>query len=200
VNPFLSDLRNNGNWQSRIDLDSFLDYYLVREFTKDKDADFLFSNKYYTADVDDPATKIFMGPVWDFDRSAGAEAGITRTSVASPKGWWAREHSKNAIDARTHTPYHKIHWYNRLLNKPAFSNALCARWQQTRPIFYNAGRGTIAAATAALGGKRVANNDRTLWGGAGVERSPSRGAWKAEVRYLKRWYKQRYKWVNANIC
>lgn len=201
VNPFLADLRRDGpDWQNRIDLASFVDYYLIREFTKDKDADFLFSNFYYTSDVNDPTADLVMGPTWDFDRSAGNEKGITTTTVAQPTGWWVRYHRRTPTDRATHMPWAQRNWYNRLVTKPAFNAAVCARWRETAPIFRDVASGGIAAAQADLGGQRVANNDRARWGGTAVERPPSRGTWRSEVRYLKHWYKKRYRWMNANVC
>ena len=184
-------------------MDSFVDHYLVREFTKDNDADFWASNFYYTADANNPAAKMFMGPVWDFDRSAGNEKSIMPTTVAKPKGWWVRYHNATAIDGRTHMPYAKLNWYNRLVTKPEFASALCARWRLNQAAFHDVGFGSgIPSAMAELGGPRVAKNDRKLWGrtAVGVVRPASRGSWKREVRTLQRWYQKRYVWMNATIC
>jgi hypothetical protein len=204
VDPFLASLRNGGgDWRNRIDTDSFVDHYLVREFTKDNDADFWASNFYYTADVNDPAAKMFMGPVWDFDRSAGNEKSIMATTVAKPSGWWVRYHNRTAVDRRTHMPYAQLNWYNRLVDKPEFAAALCARWRLHDNAFRNVGFGSaIPSAMAALGGARVAKNDRKVWGRTPVSvvRPASRGSWKREVRTLQRWYQKRYVWMNANIC
>ena len=40
------------DWKTYLDMDSALDYYLAREFTKDNDADFYRSNFFYTNNVD----------------------------------------------------------------------------------------------------------------------------------------------------
>ena len=193
VNPIY---QNPGNWRNLLDGDSFIDYYLVREFTKDKDADFLFSNQYYSKPGD---PKLYMGPVWDFDRSAGNEKGITLTSVANPKGGWVRAHNGSAIDRRTHTPWHQKNWYNDLF-RTDFRNAVCARWQEVAPLFANTGFGGVAAAVADLGGTPVANQDRAVWGRAKIERPPSRGKWTKEVKYLSKWYKKRFRWMNSYVC
>lgn len=198
VNPFLSRLRNGQDWTIGIDANSFLDYYLVREFTKDKDADFLFSNPYHTANVNG-GTPLVMGPVWDFDRGAGAEKGITKTTVASPKGWWVRYHNTTKIDRVTHMPEAKDNWYNRLVARPDFRAALCSRWQQKAGIFANVAHGGVAAAAAAVG-PQVAANDAKVWGKSKVERPPARGKWSKEVNVVRKWYAKRFAWMNANIC
>ena len=192
VNKFTWRLDNTNYWEGSIDLKSFLDYYLVREFTKDKDADFLFSNFYYTSDVWSPSSKLVMGPVWDFDRSAGNEAGLTTTSVASPKYWWLRGDG-------AHHPWDQRHWYVTLTKKGTFRSALCNRWQQVAGYFRYTGWGAVGAGYKAVSGQAVAN-DRNVWGSSNVERPPSRGSYSAEVSYLQRWYQQRYYWVRDHIC
>lgn len=195
VNKFTWHLDHDEQWPQFIDMASFVDYYLVREFTKDKDADFLFSNFYYTPDVFDSTTnsKLFMGPVWDFDRSAGNEAGITSTTVASPKYWWLR-------GSGAHHPWDQRHWYVKLTAKASFRAALCERFTATAGNFQYAGNGAIADAYKAAGGSVPVTNDRKLWGSSNVERPPSRGAYGDEIAYLSDWYKKRYYWMRDNIC
>ena len=47
-----STLAPEDDWQTYLDLDSAVDYYLAREFTKDNDANFYRSNFFYTNNVD----------------------------------------------------------------------------------------------------------------------------------------------------
>ena len=59
-------------WAKYLDLASTIDYYFVKEFTKDADADFYRSQYFWW----DPVTgdgKFHFGPAWDFDRSAGVQ-------------------------------------------------------------------------------------------------------------------------------
>jgi len=201
VNPFLAFLRaNDPRWLNLIDMPSYVDYYLVREFTKDKDADFYFSNFYYTDDAYNANSRMFMGPVWDFDRSAGNEASITSSTVAKPTGWWVRYHNTTAVDRATHLEESRRNWYNRLTARPDFRGQLCLRWRQKASVFQGVGYGGIDSAIGALGGPLVAANDRAVWGRSSVDRPRSRGKWKKEVKYLRKWYRKRFNWMNANIC
>ena len=69
-----SDYKDPENgWTKYLDLDSAVDYYLVKEFTKENDGDFYRSNFFYMPDYTDSSKKFHMGPVWDFDRSAGSK-------------------------------------------------------------------------------------------------------------------------------
>src|SRR5688500_4633163 len=115
-------------WTKYLDLDSAVDYYLVKEFTKENDGDFYRSNFFYTDDYSSSDSPFFMGPVWDFDRSAGSkpdpdQAG-SGTTIASPKGWWLRGNSSlNHSTAKTH-------WYVQMTKDPVFLDALKKRWAE----------------------------------------------------------------------
>src|SRR5690606_37361153 len=61
-----------------INVDSFVDHFLLRTFSKEKDG--LALSEYFFIDRDG---KINMGPVWDFDLSSGYSDDPTR----GPEGW-----------------------------------------------------------------------------------------------------------------
>ena len=71
INFTIEDFENSisegdfGAVKSKIDLDSFVDFYIVNELFKN--ADFFYSStRYYIKNH-----KIYAGPVWDFDMSSG---------------------------------------------------------------------------------------------------------------------------------
>lgn len=70
VNQFETELKkissgNVLNYKNFIDIESFADWYLIKEISNDVDGGFKTSSFFYI-DADD---KIKMGPIWDFDRS-----------------------------------------------------------------------------------------------------------------------------------
>lgn len=73
-----------------IDIDSFVDWYLINEITKNLDSQF-FSSIYLNVI---PEGKIKMGPIWDFDLSL----------IGDSEGWWVKDNP----------------WYQRLFQDPAF--------------------------------------------------------------------------------
>jgi hypothetical protein len=207
------------DWTTYLDMDSAVDYYLAREFTKDNDADFYRSNFFYTNNVD-PASpdKFFMGPIWDFDRSAGAATGSS-TSIASPTGWWVRGNG---------SPNHntnKIHWYTRIAKDPRFLNALHDRWLgqgayagdgPMSAVFADVSATAVDRAVASMGGVNLANgvtpttadkalglivagNDRTLWASGGSRYATHSSTYTGEISYLKDWYNKRYVWMNTEL-
>ena len=122
------------DWSTYLDPASAVDYYLAREFSKDNDADFYRSNFFYTSNVNvaDPSapgfTKFFMGPIWDFDRSAGAHD-PNGTNVEKPTGWWIRGNGSPNHDTN------KIHWFTRISKDPRFLKALDERWAAKKSVF-----------------------------------------------------------------
>jgi hypothetical protein len=186
-------------WTKYLDLDSAVDYYLVKEFTKENDGDFYRSNFFYTADYSDPSAKFFMGPVWDFDRSAGAKPDVSDsgTTIASPSGWWLRGHG---------SPNHKTdktHWYVQLTKDPVFLETLMKRWAEKRAFFKDiADHGVDRMAE---GVRTAADNDRAMT--ARLDDSIIEGkrlnaratTFAGEVDFLKHWYQQRFAWMDAKL-
>ena len=181
-------------WTKYLDLDSAVDYYLVKEFTKENDGDFYRSNFFYTDDYSSPDAPFFMGPVWDFDRSAGSKPDQTEsgTTVASPKGWWLRGHG---------SPNHstdKTHWYVQMTQDPAFLDALKQRWAEKRGFFKDMADQGIDREVAKVG--VAAKNDRARWGPDSPQRLPARAStYKGEIAFLKDWYQQRFAWMDSQL-
>jgi hypothetical protein len=194
------------DWTTYLDMDSALDYYLSREFTKDNDADFYRSNFFYTNNVD-PASpdKFFMGPIWDFDRSAGAKP-AGDTSVTLPTGWWVRGDGSPTHDTN------KIHWFTRITKDPRFLAALKTRWQATKSFYATIGAPSgvgpgVTAAVKALGGGddyalglQVAANDRKIWASAGGRYVPKTSSYPSELTWVSKWYSDRYKWMDTELA
>ena len=84
-------------YASFIDLNSFIDLFLINEIAKNVDAR-SFSSIYFTHI---PGEKIKMGPMWDFDLGFGR---VSHYFDNGPDGWHVREHA----------------WISRLLDDPAF--------------------------------------------------------------------------------
>ena len=183
-------------WTRYLDLDSAVDYYLVKEFTKENDGDFYRSNFFYMPDYTDPDSKFYMGPVWDFDRSAGSkpelgEGGAT-TTVARPTGWWLRGNS---------SPNHstsKTHWYVQMTKDPVFLAALKKRWAEKRGFFKDLADHGVEREAAKVG--IAAKNDRARWGPDSPQRLPARSStYNGEITFLKDWYQKRFAWMDSKL-
>ncbi|MBO5706400.1 MAG: CotH kinase family protein [Bacteroidaceae bacterium] len=84
-----------------IDVESFVDWYLINEITKNADA------IYFTSCYMNLARggKLKMGPLWDFDLAFGNYVMDKELVVNDPEGFWILEH---------------VHWYIRLFEDPNF--------------------------------------------------------------------------------
>ena len=185
--------KENG-WTKYLDLDSAVDYYLVKEFSKENDGDFYRSNFFYMPDYTDSSKKFFMGPVWDFDRSAGSKPDATEsgTTIASPSGWWLRGNG---------SPNHstdKTHWYVQMTKDPVFLAALKKRWAEKRGFFKDLADHGVEREAAKVG--VAAKNDRERWGPNSPQRLPARAStYKGEIDFLKDWYQKRFAWMDSQL-
>ncbi len=195
------------DWMTYLDLNSAVDYYLIKEFTKDTDADMYRSNFFYTNNVDPGSPdKFFMGPVWDFDRSAGARNSSTMPTLDKTYGWRLRGEDK----------YHntsQIHWYIQLTSDPRFLAALKTRWAAKKAEYAAVGGGggagngtdTVTRGLQALGGgdatvgNQVVNNDKVKWPNKSDRLSPRTSNYTAELVWLRNWYHARYVWMDSQL-
>ncbi len=84
-----------------IDVESFIDWFLINEITKNVDAK-NFSSIYFNVVLDENNEgKIKMGPLWDFDLSFGNN---DYSDSEFPERWWVKENA----------------WIARLMQDPAF--------------------------------------------------------------------------------
>lgn len=198
----LATLDPKDDWMTYLDRDSAVDYILTREFTKDNDADFYRSNFFSTNDVFDltafdPTSKFFMGPIWDFDRSAGAHS-ASSTRIHLPTGWWTK--GGGSVNHDTNT----IHWFTRIWKDPRFVAAVKARWADKRADYKAVAVSRVDAAVADLG-LVVAVNDRVRWSGSGsryaakASNSATEAGFLKEIAWVTKWYKDRYNWMDAQL-
>jgi len=121
-----------------IDVDSFVNWYLVNELLKNNDAVFWSSCWMYKQ----REGKLFMGPLWDFDIAAG---NINYNGNDDPTGWWIRN----------------SRWISRLFEDPAFETRVKARWNELKVEHFDTILDYIdeSAAALALG----ASNNFNRW-------------------------------------
>lgn len=108
-------IRKGGDYASRIDVDSFIDWWIVTELSFNTDC--CFHRSCFM--VVEPGGKLSLGPVWDFDLAFGNFTGDldrydTFVTVGSKDG----------------STYVAENWFNFLLQDPAFCKKLQERWDQ----------------------------------------------------------------------
>ena len=175
---FAGDFNPQTGVPSRLDVDSMVDYYLVQEILKNKDAA-MGSSVYLTKDR---GGKLVMGPLWDFDIGAG---NIDFYPLAHrPEGWYLRNASS---------------WFYALMQTPEFKRRVVARWNEVYKPVKNI-RKFIGEQEKLLKKSQQANFER--WPILGTYVWPNQvvtGSYKGEVDWLDEWLKDRIKWMDKHI-
>jgi hypothetical protein len=159
-----------------IDLESFIDWYLMEELFKNQDSDFTTSVHFTWT----PGGDITMGPLWDFDLSAGTKW----NDVSYPAGYYTR--------------YHARHWINRMFDDPAFTRAVKARWAELRPAV-DAMIAEIPAAANVI--RTSALTNWALWPQtteSELQGSIHADSFDGEVAFLSNWLSNRALWMSRD--
>lgn len=102
-----SNLSKFYQYRNYVDVDSFVDYFLINEFFLNYDAGY--NSTYFFTDY---AGRIHMGPVWDFDQAMDNS-------------------SENAAQLDT-TAFHSAPWFDQMLRDPLFTQQLEKRYHTLR--------------------------------------------------------------------
>ena len=169
-------------YRKYMDTASWIDWYLVNEFFKNIDADFRLSTYLYKPRGDD---KIYMGPIWDFDLTAG---NADYRGGDDPWDWYIR----TSI------------WHERLFEDEAFAKEFKDRWNYLKDNgYFDAFFKRIDDTAEMLEKSAKMNFER--WNTLGKYDWPNGGNWwdrttyQDEVDYLKDWLTARFKWMDKEI-
>jgi hypothetical protein len=162
-------------WQKYMDIESFVDWMLINEISKNLDA-FWWSG-YFSLKR---GKKIRMEPLWDFDHSFG---NYVRDGIERPNGWAVKQYS----------------WYSRLFNDPTFVKATKERFN----YFYEKKDDIIneinlCALYLNLSSKEDNNRWGTLYYNIGTD-SDIWGSYNNEIQYMKEWLNARFEWLKGEF-
>jgi hypothetical protein len=162
-------------WRAHLDEASAVDYVLLAELLRNQES---FMSSTYVHQREDG--KLALGPVWDFDLSAG---NVTDPAAAAAEGW--------QLTGRV--------WAGALLADPGFRAALAARWRQLRTGgFIEALLRTIDARARELRRPAQRNFDRwPVLGRAVFATQPVQSSHAAAVAALKDWITRRAAWIDG---
>jgi len=170
---FKDPMTGYGNY---IDLDSFIDWFLISEITKNVDS--LFFSSIYLNVM--PGEKIKMGPLWDFDLAFG---NVDYADSRYAEGFWVKDNP----------------WYNRLFQDPAFVakvNERFAYFMDNREYILD----KIDSHATYLQWAQRENNNK--WRTIGIYVWPNPvvyNTYQEEVDHLKNWYVQRMNWLQTAL-
>lgn len=180
VNEFETVLKSSefkdpiNGYAKYIDVDSFVDWYLISEITKNQDSkDFssIFLNVM-------PGEKIKMGPLWDFDLAFG---NVNYSDATNSNGFWVK--------------YHK--WYARLFQDSAFVLKVKSRFT----YFRNNQNEILNKMDFYADYLKYAQEENDIkWNLFGNYVWPNPvffDTYQDEVNHLKNWYIQRMDWLQT---
>ena len=164
-------------YKTLIDIDSFVDWYLINEISKNNDAQF-YSSCYMTLI---PGEKLKMGPLWDFDIAFGNSRQNGNESIS---GFWIKNSS----------------WYERMFKDEYFIKKVKERF-----LFFYENKDQILSTSNKLSEKvnksRVENNKR--WNTLGKYIYPNAvyrfESFNQEQEYLNSWIEKRFEWLKIEI-
>ena len=184
-------------YQKYIDLDSFIDYFIVNELARNNDGFKKSSFFHKTKDNLTSIGKLYAGPVWDFD---WAWKNINECSIfaATDGSGWA--HKINDCNPDVNSPG----WYVRLLQDPNFQNRLRCRWDDFRTtILSNTVLNAYIDETAIYLNEAQARHFEK-WGNLGIstgtpEVDADPATFACQITKFKNWINSRITWLDNNI-
>ena len=164
----------NVGWQKYFDMESFVDWYLIHEISKNEDSMFHYSTYMHLK----RGGKLKMGPIWDFDIAFG-NVREKATTAMLPEGLmldWS-------------------FWYQRLFEDPAFVAKLKERYkffyEHKQDFMYQIDLNAQYLMNAAL-------ENQNKWGTLyhyTYKQWDIWGAYQNEAQSLKDWLNRRMEWL-----
>ncbi len=179
-------------YRQMIDIESFVDFFLISEFFRD--ADSFRSSMYLHKDRDDNDPSLKMGPLWDFNYSM---SNYDVCGCYSTSGW-AYRFNYYCNERYKINPF----WWEKIAEDEFFKAKAISRWNELREkvlkeetIFE-----FIDSTNQYLETSRIRNFEiwpilsTTLWPNYYVG-----GSYENEITWLKTWIHERLIWIDENI-
>lgn len=174
-----------GDYEAFIDIDSFVNYLIINELTRNVDS--YVRSAYYHKDRGE---LLRAGPLWDYNFSLG----VGGQNSLDPMGGWQYRGTRNIND-----------WYPKLTGDAAFMERVKARWNTLRmgPLSDDAIGKRIDALIEPL--TQAAVRDYEKWHVADIlkpnafVRGPSATTWDGQVQALRDFVRARAAWMDSQM-
>ena len=202
IQTFISSFENTlyGNnfldssigYKQYIDINSFVDYYLLNEATRNVDgyriSTFMYKNK------DSKNNKLFIGPPWDYNLGWGNADYCDGGSTTG----WASDFNLVCSGDNFQIPF----WWEKMLSDPEFLNRLNCRWDELRqgPLHSDSINEVIDSLSLLL--QEPAIRNFTKWNVLNTWVWPNNfvgGSYISEIGYIKNWINDRLLWIDYNL-
>ena len=174
-----------------IDLDSFIDFFILNEFSKNPDG-FRLSTYLHK----EKGGKLKMGPIWDFNLAFG---NVNYCDGDSPHGWAHRFNDICSGD-NWQVPF----WWNRFLDDPEYVGLLKERWAILRSEILSSDTvsSRLRELQENLKGSSAIDKNFGKWLILGKYIWPNKfigDSYDSEINYLEEWISERFNWLDQNI-
>ncbi|NLT56140.1 MAG: spore coat protein CotH [Actinomycetales bacterium] len=179
----LADATNG--YPAWIDVPSWVDQMIMHEFTRGMDA--YIRSQYFYKDRD---TKIFAGPLWDFDLTFGVGGYFNNNQIS---GWQYQQ---------TRTPATND-WFTVLIRDPAFLNHVRARWQELRRGLLSDTQLQARMNTLSAPLTNAAARNFQRWPNLTTQRigpgfiTSTEPTWQGQLESMRTWMLQRAAWLDS---
>jgi hypothetical protein len=174
-------------YEEYVDVDSFINYYIIQELTKNVDGNFRKSS-FLTKEQ---GGKLEMYHVWDFDLTLG-NCGYYGWDVGNgPENFWIKDFASNCTPGDN--------WVNLMMRDPDFIIRLQDRWNELMPELERIP--DFIDEQALTLDKAVKRNFQrwNIWDWVDWVKMPSLGSYEKEVAYLKEFYSDRLEWLDREL-
>lgn len=183
-------LDNNNGYRRFVDMQSFVDFLIINEISRNVDGYRLSTYMYKEKDSD--GGKLHMGPVWDFNLAFG---NANYCDGATIPGWGFNF----GINCDT-DPWQLPFWWSRMQEDPEFQQLLADRWRSLRQNGFSndALETTVDSLRNILGDAPQRNFAR--WPVIGEPVWPNffvGDSYNEEVDFLKDWVTDRADWMDG---
>lgn len=177
-----------------IDLESFVDFFLINELSKNADGYKLSSFVHKERDSD--GGRLHAGPIWDFDQTYGVSLVCSNDDYT---GWTYLQNQEGCEDLES-MPL----WWSRLLADPRFFAIAQQRWSAYRGDFLSdqavddwiTNQVTLISEPIRRNFERWDNFlGESIW----YEPEPIPEDYAAEITALRGWIKERVAWMDTHL-
>ncbi len=191
------DAMNSENYKDRItgyypfiDLNSFVDYYIISELSRNLDGYRI--STFLHKDKDSRGGKITMGPFWDYNICFG---NANFFSAGNTQGW--------IIDGMGDADaYAMPFWWEKFRLDPFFNSHIKKRWNYWIENTINETYLNKLIDSCALELYDAQKRNFKTWNVLGTYIWPNNyigGTYQNELNYLKTWLRDRIKWMDSQI-
>lgn len=182
----------NEGYAKYIDVNSFVDYLIMNELTRNPDAYRI--STYMHKKRDSNGGKLHAGPIWDFNIGMGN----ANFCISAFTSGWVLNYNQTCPQDFWLVPY----FWDRLLTDPSFTDKVVQRWHELRENELSDATILQKIDSIELLLEEAQQRNFTEYDILNSFVWPNfyiGGTYAAEVQYLRDWFTDRTAWIDANI-